>query len=73
MTTEGVFSRETTIYVSTSSKLNSEQTQSVTNELLHLMGYPNYDPRFNFEFMDADDLVEANASVDNELRISVRN
>ena len=73
MTTEGIFSRETTIYVSTKAKLNSEQTQSVTDELLHLMGYQNRYPGFNFQFIEEGDLVEANASVDNELRVSIRN
>ena len=73
MTTEGIFSMETTIYVSTSSKLSSEQTQSVTNELLHLMGYQDFCPEFNFQFIDAGDLIEANASVDNELKVSIGN
>jgi len=73
MTTEGIFSRETTIYVSTSSKLNAQQTKSVSNELLHLMGCPNCNSGFNFEFIDAGDLIQANASVDKELKVSVRN
>jgi hypothetical protein len=74
MTTEGIFSLEkTTIYVSTSLKLNSEQTQSVTDELLHIMGCHNRYQEFNFQFIDEGDLIEANASVDNELRVSVRN
>jgi hypothetical protein len=73
MTTEGIFSMETTIYVSTSSKLSSEQTQSVTNELLQLMGYQDCYPELNFQFIDAGDLIEANASVDNELKVSIRN
>jgi hypothetical protein len=73
MTTDGIFSRETTIYVSTALKLNSEQTQNVTHKLLKLMGCQNYNPGFNFEFIDASDLVEANASVDSELNVLVRN
>ncbi|HEY2584124.1 MAG TPA: hypothetical protein VGI43_20115 [Mucilaginibacter sp.] len=73
MTIAGIFSRETTIYVSTSSKLNAQQTESVSNELLHLMGCPNCDPGFSFEFIDADDLIQANAFVDKELKVSVGN
>jgi hypothetical protein len=73
MTTEGIYSRETDIYVSTKAKLNSEQTQSVTEELLHLMGYQSSNLGFNFHFIEDGDLIEANASVDNELKVSVRN
>ncbi|HEY4327073.1 MAG TPA: hypothetical protein VGN20_24010 [Mucilaginibacter sp.] len=73
MTIEGIFSRETTIYVSTSSKLDAQQTESVSNELLHLMGCANFDPGFNFKFIDAGDLIQANAFVDKELKVSVRN
>ena len=73
MTTEGVFSSETDIYISTKAKLNAEQTQSVTEELLHLMGYQSSNLGFNFHFIEESDLIEANASVDNELKVSVRN
>ena len=73
MTTEGNFSRETNIYVSTTSKLNVEQTESVTNELLHILGYPNNYSGFKFHFIDSGDLIQANASVDNDLKVSIRN
>jgi len=73
MTTEGNFSNETNIYVSTSTKLNFEQTQSVTSELLHILGYPNGYTGFKFHFIDDGDLVQANASVDNELHVSIEN
>ena len=63
-------SRETSIYVSTSSKLNFEQTQSITNELLRIIGFP-HDTGLKFHFIDEGDLIEANASVDNELRVSI--
>jgi hypothetical protein len=72
MATEVKNSRETTIYVSTSSKLNFEQTQSITNELLRIIGFPN-DTGFKFHFIDEGDLIQANASVDNELRVSINN
>jgi hypothetical protein len=68
MATEVKNSRETTIYVSTSSKLNFEQTQSITNELLRIIGFPNDRAGFKFSFIEEGDLIVANASVDNELR-----
>jgi hypothetical protein len=73
MTTEDNFSMETTIYVSTASKLNFEQTQSITNELLHIMGYPDFQKGFKFRFIDGVEMVEAHAFVDNNLKISVIN
>jgi hypothetical protein len=73
MATEGKVSRETTIYVSTSSKLNFEQTQSITNELLQIIGYPNSNAGVKFRFIDEGDLIQAHASVNNELKISVNN
>jgi hypothetical protein len=73
MATEGTFSRETTIYVSTASKLNFEQTQSITRELLSIMGHPNDYSGFKFQFIDEGALVQANASVDNELKVSISN
>ena len=73
MATEGNFSNETTIYVSTQSKLNFEQTQSITDELLRIIGYTNYHPEFRFRFIAGGDLVQAHASVDNELKVSVNN
>jgi hypothetical protein len=74
MATEGNFSNETTIYVSTQSKLNFEQTQSITDELLRIIGYSNCQPGLRFQFIIADgDQVQAHASVDNELKVSVNN
>jgi hypothetical protein len=72
MATEEIFSMETTIYVSTVSKLTFEQTQSISNELLHIMGYPDFHKGFNFRFVDGSEM-EAHAAVDNELKISVIN
>ncbi len=72
MNTAKNFSTETTIYVSTASKLSFEQTQSITNELLRIMGYPDFYKGFKFRFVDGDE-VEAHACVDNQLKISVRN
>lgn len=71
MSFEGRFLRETTIYVSTSLKLNLEQTKSVTDELLRIIGYPNYNPGFKFEFIDKNALTQANASVDDKLKVSL--
>jgi hypothetical protein len=73
VTTEGSFSKETNIYVSTSSKLNVAQTQSVTNELLHILGYPNTYSGFKFHFIDSGDLIQANAFVDSDLKVSIGN
>ncbi len=73
MASEANFQRETTIYVSTRSKLNVEQTQTITNELLRIIGHPNSYAGFKFEFVDEGDLIQAHASVDSELRISVIN
>lgn len=73
MATDGSFATETNIYVSTASKLNFEQTQSVTNELLHILGYPNSYTGFKFHFIDGGDLIQANASVDHKLKVSIEN
>ena len=73
MASEGNFLKETIIYVSTQSKLNFEQTQSITNELLHIIGYTNPYPEVRFRFIDEGDLIQAHASVDNQLKISVKN
>ena len=73
METEGKLSKETTIYVSTQSKLNFEQTESITNELLRIIGYPNYNQGLKFHFIDEGDLIEANASVDNNFHVSINN
>jgi hypothetical protein len=72
METEGKLTRETTIYVSTTSKLNLEQTQSITDELLRIIGFPNGYQGFKFHFIDDGDLVQANASVDSALRVSIK-
>jgi hypothetical protein len=71
MTTEGNFSKETTIYVSTSSTLTFDQTQNVISELLHIIGYPNNYTGFKFQFVEGGDLVQANASVDSKFRVSI--
>lgn len=64
-------SAETAIYVSTAAKLNSEQTKSITDELLRIIGYPsNYDG-FKIHFVSAGDNVEANAFVSSDLKISI--
>jgi hypothetical protein len=73
MVTDGNFARETNIYVSTISKLNFEQTQSVKNELLHILGYPDTYTVFKFHFIDGGDLTQANASVGGALRVSIKN
>jgi hypothetical protein len=70
---EGKFIMKTTIYVSTTSALNFEQTQSVTNELLRILGYPDDYAGLTFQFINAGNLIQANASVDKELRVSVNN
>lgn len=73
MASAGNYSREVTIYVSTRSKLNIEQTQTITNELLRIIGHPNSYAGYKFEFIDEGDLIQAHASVDNQLRVSVIN
>jgi hypothetical protein len=73
METEGKLSRGTTIYVSTQSKLNFEQTQSITSELLRIIGYPNYNQGLKFHFIDEGSLIEANASVDKDFHVSINN
>ena len=59
MASEANFQRETTIYVSTRSKLNVEQTQTITNELLRIIGHPNNYAGFKFEFIDESNLIQA--------------
>lgn len=71
MATERTFLKETTIYVSTSSKLTFDQTQNVIHELLHIIGYPNNYSGFNFQFIDGGNLIQANASVDSNFRVSI--
>jgi len=71
MTSEESFSRETTIYVSTMSKLTVDQTQKVVNDLLRIMGYPSNYSGFKFQFIDAGNLVRANAFVDSNFKVSI--
>ena len=72
MATEGL-SEKTAIYVSTSSKLNVEQTQSITHELLRIIGYPDNYTGFNIHFINEGNLVQANAYVDSNFKISIGN
>jgi hypothetical protein len=71
MATTGRLSGETTVYVSTSSKLTSDQTQNVIHELLRIIGYPSNYSGFNFQFIDDGELIQANASVDSNFRVSI--
>jgi hypothetical protein len=71
MATEGNFTKETTIYVSTASKLTAGETQNVIDELLHIIGYPSDYAGFKFQFIDGGDLVQANARVDSQFRVSI--
>ena len=73
MATEDKLARETTIYVSTSSTLNLEQTQNITNELLRIIGYPNNYSEFKFHFIEEGMLIQAHAYVDSELRVFINN
>ena len=73
MATEDKLTRETTIYVSTSSTLNLEQTQNITNELLRIIGYPNSYSEFKFHFIEEGMLIQAHAYVDSELRVFINN
>jgi len=71
MATKEKFAKETTVYVSTSSKLTVDQTQNVIGELLRIIGYPNNYSGFKFQFVDDGELIHANASVDSNLRVSI--
>jgi hypothetical protein len=73
MATEDKLARETTIYVSTSSTLNFEQTENITSELLRIIGYPNNYSEFKFHFIEEGILIQAHASVDNEMRLLINN
>lgn len=69
----GALSGETAIYVSTSSKLNIEQTRNITDELLRIIGYPSNYNGFKIHFVAEGEGVQANAYVDSELRVSFGN
>ena len=71
MTTAGNFLNETIIYVSTRAKLNVEQTRGITDELLRIIGCTTGNPGVTFRFIDEDNLTQAHASVDNNLKVSV--
>jgi hypothetical protein len=73
MTTEGNFTNPTTIYVSTKFELNVQQTQSIANELLNIIGYTNRHRGVNFRFIADDGLVQAHATVSDQLLLSVNN
>ena len=73
MVMEANFTMETTIYVSTESKLTSDQTQNVIHELLRIIGYPDNYKGFKFQFVDGGTSVQANASVDSAFRVSIGN
>jgi len=69
----GGLSGETAIYVSTSAKLDVEQTQSITHELLRIIGYPSNYNGFKIHFIDECEGVQANAYVDRDLKVSFGN
>ena len=73
MTTEGNFSAGTIIYVSTQQKLNSLERQNITSELLRIIGSTNGQSVFKFRFAEEDKLIQAHASADGDLKISIRN
>ena len=66
-------SEKTAIYVSTSSKLDVEQRQSITNELLRIIGYPSNYNGFNIHFIAETEGVQANAYVDSNLKVFIGN
>lgn len=69
----GRLAGETAIYVSTSSQLDAEQTKSITDELLRIIGYPsNYDG-FKIHFVNEGNRVQANAYVSSDLKLSFGN
>jgi hypothetical protein len=72
MATDGL-AGQTAIYVSTSSKLNTEQTRSITDELLRIIGYPSNYNGFKIHFIAAEDGLQANAYVDSNFKISIGN
>lgn len=66
-------SEKTAIYVSTISKLNTEQAQSITSELLRIIGYPETYRGFNIHFIAEEEGVQANAYVDGDFKVSIGN
>ena len=64
------FSKESPIYVATSSKLNLEQTLHVTREVLGLVGCPTCFSGFKFQFIDEGEMISARIGVDNQLNVS---
>ena len=72
MEAAGKFSRATIICVSTSSKLDVEQTQYITGELLRIIGSPGNSSAVKFQFIEAGGMMQANAYVDNQLKISLK-
>ena len=72
MATEGL-SEKTAIYVSTLTKLNVEQTKSITNELLRIIGYPDNYTGFKIHFIAEEEGVQANAYVDRNFKVSIGN
>jgi len=71
MATGENFLSQTTIYVSTRAKLDAGQTRGITDELLRIIGCANTNQSVQFRFIDEDDLTQAHASVDEQLRVSV--
>ena len=66
-------SGETAIYVSTSSELDVEQTRSITDELLRIIGYPSNYNGFKIHFIAQEEGVQANAYVDSNFKVSIGN
>lgn len=73
MASEEKLSAETAIYVSTCSKLDFEQTQSITHELLRIIGYPTNYEGFKIHFIAEEEGAQANAYVDSNFKVSIGN
>ena len=72
MSTEGKFSKGSTVLVSVPSNLNAEQSQAALAEILRAAGHPTCFSGFKFQFLDEVEAVGAHIVVNKELKASVR-
>jgi hypothetical protein len=71
MSTEGKFSKGSTVLVSVPSNLNTEQSQAVLAEILRAAGHPTCFSGFKFQFLDEAEAMSAHIAVGKDLKATV--
>ncbi|MDF2430669.1 MAG: hypothetical protein JWP44_300 [Mucilaginibacter sp.] len=62
--------KESTVYVSVPAKMSVEQTHSITNEILRILGCPACYSGFKIHFIDESDMINAHIGQRGEVNVS---